>query len=253
MVLKLLTEGSSQLGYTLSPQQLRLFELYAQVLSYWSVRMNLTAITDPEEVQVKHFLDSIAIATVLNGVPPESRVIDVGTGAGFPGVPLKVIRPDLRLVLLESIAKKVTFLHHLLAHLGLDGVEVVMGRAEDVARDLAFREQFPVVVSRAVAPLPVLLELTVPFCRLGGMIVAPKSGDVIKEIDLARPALEVLGGQLKEARKVELAGLEGHVLVVVSKVASTPPQYPRRAGMPSKRPIGERGPGGRSSTGVASV
>lgn len=243
--MELLRSGAARLGYQLSPEQLRLFQTYYEVLTYWSGKLNLTAITDFEDVQVKHFLDSLTVATVFNGVRRDARLLDVGTGAGLPGIPLKILFPELRLTLLESVAKKTHFLDHLALHLGLKGVEIVTGRAEDLAHDPEYREQFHVAVSRAVAALPTLLELTLPFCRTGGLLVALKSGDLAEEIELSSRALELLGGQVTEMRQVDFPGLEGHILIVVSKVAPTPLAYPRRPGLPYKRPIIRRTPKGR--------
>ena len=235
--LELLAKGAVNLGYPLSEQQLNQFQLYYQILIDWNQRINLTAIVDFEDVQIKHFLDSLTVATVLSDIATGHRLLDVGTGAGFPGIPLKILFPSLQVVLLESVTKKVKFLNHLISQLGLQGVEIINDRAENLGRNAAYREQFSVVVSRAVAPLPELLELTLPFCHLNGIFIAQKKGDIAKEIESAKRALEILGGELRETKRVSLPELEERFLVITLKTGPTPPAYPRRPGIPSKRPI----------------
>jgi len=161
------------LGLELTQEQLEQFDVYYHELVDWNRQINLTAITDYEEVQIKHFLDSLTIALAWQPDRGNS-VIDVGTGAGIPGIPLKIVFSDIKLVLLEATAKKVSFLHHITQKLGLDDVEIIVGRAEEVARVAQYREKFKLVLSRAVAPLPTLVELTLPFCALGGSFIAQK-------------------------------------------------------------------------------
>lgn len=232
-----LAEGASKLGFVLDQHQLEQFELYYQELASWNERMNLTAIIAYQEVQLKHFLDSLTVLLALHPGDRISRVIDVGTGAGMPGLPLKIALPYLKLTLLEATAKKVAFLRHLVERLTLKEVEVITGRAEEVAHLPAYREQFDLVLSRAVAGLPTLAELTLPFCRLGGLLVAQKKGDIEEEIRRAGRAITLLGGRLTEVKEVSLTGLERRLLVVVDKVNYTPPLYPRRPGIPAKRPL----------------
>ncbi len=232
--------GATELGLKLNAGQLEQFQLFYQELMDWNQRMNLTAITGYEEVQVKHFLDSLTVTLALE--PPtggeDYRVIDVGTGAGFPGVPLKILWPDVKLVLLDSTAKKASFLHHLKQKLGLDDVEIVVGRAEEVAHETQYREKFAVVLSRGVARLPTLLELTLPFCAVGGVLIAQRKGDTEAAISGAGKAISTLGGRLREAKKIVLEELtDGRYLLVVNKVSPTPEQYPRRPGIPAKRPL----------------
>ncbi len=202
--------------------------------------MNLTTITDYHEVQIKHFLDSLMVVLALKSpLGDESlSVIDVGTGAGLPGIPLRILLPGIRLVLLEATAKKADFLYHLIARLGLGNVEVVVGRAEEVAQQAHYREKFDLVLSRAVAPLPTLAELTLSFCNIGGSFVAQKKGAIDREVSRASRAIEVLGGRLREVKVVGVAELDDErFLVIIDKVKPTPSQYPRRPGMPAKRPI----------------
>jgi 16S rRNA (guanine527-N7)-methyltransferase len=235
-----LKSGARRLGLNLTPRQLEQFEIYYQELIEWNQRINLTRITGHEAVQVKHFLDSLTVVLALK--PPDEgrdlKVIDVGAGAGLPGLPLKIVLPDISLTLLEATARKAEFLEHVAKKLELDKVEVVNGRAEEIAHNPQYRDRFDLVLARAVAPLPALVELTLPFGRIGGCLVAPKKGNIKNEIEKSRKAIEVMGGVLRETRPVELEGLDdGRCLVVIDKVRPTPPEYPRRPGMPSKRPL----------------
>ncbi len=236
-----LNSGATKIGLQLSPRQLEQFYIYYQELLDWNRRLNLTAITDYEEVQIKHFLDSLTV-TLAWQQPISSmdfRLIDVGSGAGLPGIALKILWPGIRLVLLDSTAKKAVFLHHLKQKLGLDDVEIVVGRAEEIAHEPQYREKFDVVLSRAVASLPTLVELTLPFCTIGGSFIAQKKGAIDPEISQAAKAISLLGGNLREVRRVDLEEFtDERWLVVIDKVSPTPQQYPRRPGIPSKRPLG---------------
>ena len=202
--------------------------------------MNLTAIIDYEEVRLRHFLDALTITLALkpSGSNDDSRIIDVGSGAGIPGFPLKILMPNIRLVLLEAIAKKSVFLNHIKDILRLDDVEVRVGRAEDIARLTEYRESFDIVLVRAVAPLATLVELTLPFLAIDGRLIAQKKGEIDDEIILAGGAISKLGGQLREVTEINLDELPDHRrLVVIDKVTGTPEHYPRRPGVPAKRPI----------------
>ncbi len=259
--LKLLQAGASELGVHLTREQLSAFSQYMNEMLRWNQRANLTAITAADEIQTKHFLDSLTCLLAFpgagpspdkDGSPEASRAdlsrrlkrgegiscLDVGTGAGFPGVPLKICLPEMRLTLLESIGKKTAFLSHLVQALKLEATRVVTGRAEDLARDPAERERHDVVVARAISRLAVVAELCLPFCRVGGRVIAHKKGDLGEEIEESRYAVESLGGRFGEVIPVELSLLgEGRVLVVMEKLSPTPSRYPRRAGMPAKRPL----------------
>ena len=228
------------MGYQLKPKQLEQFSVYYQELTDWNQRINLTSITEYEDVQIKHFCDSLTVTLALKPFAASSNphVLDVGSGAGFPGIPLKIILPDIRLVLLESTTKKTVFLHHLKEKLGLEDVEIVTGRAEEAAQLEQYREKFNIVLSRAVAPLSALVELTLPFCTIGGHFIAQKKGALDSEISQAAKAISAMGGSLREIKKIELEEFpDERYLIIIDKVSPTPTQYPRRPGMPAKNPI----------------
>jgi len=232
--------GAQKLGLALTPPQLEQFQTYYQELVDWNRRMNLTRITGYEEVQIKHFLDALTVVLALE--PPigekDFRLIDVGTGAGIPGIPLKILRPEIKLVLLDATAKKAAFLQHIKQKLGLADIEIIVGRAEDIAREAQYREKFGLVLSRAVASLPTLVELTLPFCAVGGRFIAQKKGVIDLEVSQAARAIELLGGKLREVKRVDLEEFaDKRWLVVIDKVAPTMKQYPRRPGVPAKKPL----------------
>jgi 16S rRNA (guanine527-N7)-methyltransferase len=234
-----LVAGAREWGLELTAEQVQAFELYYRELVAWNERVNLTAITGYEEVQVKHFLDSLSCSQALAGLPAGERCIDIGTGAGFPGLPLKIAFPRMRLTVLESTGKKAVFLEHIVAELGLSGVDVFRGRAEEAGREPGFRESFDAALARAVATLPVLVEYALPLVKVGGVFVAQKGSEVQEEVEAARGAMTLLGGELAEVRAVDVPGLDAaRHLVVVAKVAPTPDKYPRRPGIPAKRPLG---------------
>jgi len=236
-----LIEGAGKLGIEFNARQVKQFELYYQELIEWNKKINLTAITDYSSVQVKHFLDSLTITLALPGEEverPGFNIIDIGTGAGFPGVPLKIIFPQPRLVLIEPTAKKTAFLHHVICKLELENVEVLNNRAEEAAHLLLYRERFALVLSRAVALLPTLVELALPFCQIGGRFIAQKKGEIEQEINRAKEAIAALGGKLDQIRKIELDEFDdGRYLVIIDKIYPTPNKYPRRPGIPRRRPI----------------
>ena len=237
--MSILDEGAQELGVPLTPMQLDQFETYFGELVDWNQRMNLTSVVEYKEVQVKHFLDSLTVVLAIPGGLGSLRsVIDVGAGPGFPGLPLKLAYPELRLALVESVGKKADFLKHLVSTLGLADVEVHTGRAERLAHQPELREAFDLVVNRALARLPVLAEYTLPFCGTGGIMVALKHGGIDAELVGAAHALEVLGGRMGKVTPVEVTGLtDNRILVAVDKTGSTPDGFPRRPGIPAKRPL----------------
>jgi 16S rRNA (guanine527-N7)-methyltransferase len=229
------------LGIHLRPAQVTAFEKYEQALLDWNAKINLSAVRDPQDIRIKHFLDSLTCSLALREAPVE-RVIDVGTGAGFPGLPLKIVFPTMRLTLVESVGKKADFCRHVTSVLGLAGVEVIQGRAEVVGREAAHREQYDWALARAVAGMPVLAEYLLPLVRLGGRMLAMKGESGPAEAHAAEQALRLLGGQLRQLIPVHVPGVaEVRYLVVVEKVAATPAAYPRRAGLPAKRPLSVKG------------
>ena len=226
-----------QLGVRLSAAQLEALARYEQELLAWNERFNLTAIRTPQEVRTKHFLDSLTCLLALRDAPPE-RLIDIGTGAGFPGLPLKVIYPKMQLTLVESVGKKTEFCRHVVRTLGLSGVEVVQERAEVLGQAAEHREKYDWAVARAVAILPVLAEYLLPLVRVGGGMLAMKGESGPAEAHKAEHAMRLLGGHLRQLLPVTLPGVvEERYLVVVDKIAATPQGYPRRVGVPAKKPL----------------
>jgi len=237
-----LIDGAQALGLHLTEAQQAAFQLYYEELVAWNKKFNLTAITEYEQVQIRHFLDSLSCLlahetrVALNR--PNPRVIDVGAGAGFPGIPLKLVCPGIHLTLVESTGKKVTFLEHVVAQLGLHRVTSIQARAEELAHTSDHREQYDLALARAVADLPVLVEYTLPFCQVGGWVIAQKGESGAAEAWNAGRSIALLGGELRRVMALELSGLpEDRSLVVIEKVSPTPEKYPRRTGIPSKRPL----------------
>jgi 16S rRNA (guanine527-N7)-methyltransferase len=241
-----LTQGASALGLTLDTTQQAMFRRYGEMLLDWNRRVNLTHITDPADIQRKHFLDSLTCLLALDadGALPGAdawegrRFVDVGAGAGFPGLPVKIVLPTIRLTLLEATAKKTTFLQAVITELKLSQVEVLTGRAEEVAQRTEHRERYDAALARAVAPMATLVELTLPFLHQGGILVAQKGEDPTEEIAAASYAIDILGGALQRVSAVAVPGLDAaRHLVRIEKVGTTPARYPRRSGMPKKRPL----------------
>ena len=247
---ELLRAGAAELGLTLTSEQIAAFRTYSRELLEWNQRINLTAITDEREVETRHFLDSLTCLLALaprhadGTLDPDAvsgSAVDVGAGAGFPGLPLAIVCPGLRVTLIESVGKKGRFLEHTVAALGLANATVVVGRAEDLARHPRQRDRHDYALARALAPLPVLLEYCLPFLRPGGLLVAPKKGDVDDELRAAQPAVRALHGRWLPPLPVNISLLpDGRLLIVVEKAGPTPPMFPRRAGLPAKQPLGLR-------------
>lgn len=234
-----LAEEAEKLGVTLDSYQLNQFEIYYRDLVDWNNCINLTAITDVGEVQTKHFLDSLAIVSLIEGISSGSfRIIDVGTGAGFPGIPVKIAIPAIKMTLLEATTKKTRFLEHIITKLQLSDIEVINERAEEAGQNPEYREKFDIVMSRAVAELAILAELTLPLCSIGGCVIAQKKGDISLEMENSLKAVAMLGGRLSSVEKIKLAGLDDErYLVIIDKIKPTPQRYPRRPGMPEKKPL----------------
>lgn len=228
---------AEKLALKLTPQQVAAFSLYEKELLDWNEKFNLTAIRDADGVRVKHFLDSLTCLQEMKSLPP-NRLIDVGTGAGFPGIPLKILFPSMRLTLVESVGKKAVFCTHMAEVLKLENVEVLTLRAEEVGQLSTHREKYDWALARAVANLPILLEYLLPLVRVGGAVLAQKGETAHAEAQAAEKASRILGGRLKHVTALTLPGVvEERFLVVYDKVAATPPQYPRRVGIPTKNPL----------------
>jgi 16S rRNA (guanine527-N7)-methyltransferase len=210
---------------------------YEKELIEWNQKFNLTAIRDSDSIRTKHFLDSFSCVLAWKAYPPE-RLIDVGTGAGFPGLPLKILYPHMKLTLIESVGKKAMFCQHIVSVLGLQDVDVVHKRAEDLGQNPKHRESYDWAVARAVANLNVLSEYLIPFVKIGGRMLAQKGESGPAEAQSAENAMKLLGGKLEQLLPVHLPGVaDDRYLVVVEKVAATPPNYPRKPGIPGKQPL----------------
>jgi len=225
------------MGIKLTEEQVRQFAQYQQELLAWNQKINLTALTEEREILIKHFYDSLLGLKAIKW-SGEERVLDVGTGAGFPGLPLKLVYPSLSVVLADSLQKRVKFLRHLSGVLGLTGLEIVHGRAEDLGREESYRGKFEVVVSRAVAKLTVLAEYCLPFVRQEGVFLAYKGGDGAQEYEEASLAIEKLGGKLWKTVAFSLPeGLGERTIICLKKVKPTPAIFPRKPGIPRKSPL----------------
>ena len=238
-VLPILADGARELGLKLSQQQLERFQRFMEVLMDWSERVSLTAIRDEEGIQRRHFLESAALIPVLaeqGFTLREHSLVDVGSGSGIPGIPLKILEPSLRLTLVEAKHRKAEFLMALLPELGLSDVQVITRRAEEAAHDPRHREQYDYAIAKALAPLRTLAELTLPFVRMGGLVLAPKGKEAEAEVKEAREALKTLNGSVRAVEDLPLSEPPQKV-VVIDKELPTPQRFPRRPGMPAKRPL----------------
>lgn len=234
---KLVQESLSLLNLRLTPRQVSLLQRYEQELIEWNSRMNLTAIRDEEGIRTKHFLDSFTCLLAFRDTPPTS-LIDIGTGAGFPGLALKILYPNMRLTLVDSIGKKVEFCQHIVNVLGLEKVEVLKARAEELGQAKAHREKYDWAVARAVANMNILAEYLLPLVRVGGGILAQKGESGPAEAHAAEHAIRLLGGHLRQLIPIELPGVaDDRFLVIVDKKAATPLNYPRNVGVPTKSPL----------------
>jgi 16S rRNA (guanine527-N7)-methyltransferase len=230
---------ASSLGINLDDAQVEMFRLYHQELALWNNHFNLTAVIEWDKVQTRHILDSLTASIAIpQNVLEGGTAIDVGSGGGFPGLPLKIAFPNLHVTLLDSNAKKTSFLRHVSQTLGLRNVFILTGRAEELAHQSNLRESFDLVLSRAVTRLPVLAELTLPFCNIGGSAILHKGPNVDDEVSDARFAINSFGGTVKELLNTYMKESNRRAtLVVLEKLRITPPRYPRRSGIPAKRPL----------------
>ena len=232
-----LIQGCLELGIQLTDTQVNQFETYYELLVEWNKVMNLTGITEYDEVMQKHFVDSLSIVKAAD-LGQCKKVLDMGTGAGFPGIPIKIVYPHLEVVLLDSLNKRIKFLNEVIGKLGLSGITAIHGRAEDYAKQKEYREMFDLCVSRAVANLASLSEYCIPYTMLHGNFISYKSGSIEDELQNAKNAVFLLGGKMKDTVKFTLPGSDiERSLVVIEKVKKTPGKYPRKAGLPSKEPI----------------
>lgn len=228
-------EGLERLHVTLTETQIQQFLTYYEMLIEKNKVMNLTAITEYDEVIEKHFLDSISLCQVYD-LSKNVKILDMGTGAGFPGIPLKIAFPEIEITLADSLNKRIKFLEEVIGELGLEKVHTVHARAEELARNKEYREQFDLVVSRAVANLSTLGEYCIPFVKMGGCFISYKSGEIDEEVIAAGKAVKILGGQIKEVYKFDLSE-QKRSFVTIEKVKNTPKAYPRKAGTPAKMPL----------------
>lgn len=232
-----LIQGCLELGIHLTDTQVNQFETYYELLVEWNKVMNLTGITEYDEVMQKHFVDSLSIVKAAD-LGQCKKVLDMGTGAGFPGIPIKIVYPHLEVVLLDSLNKRIKFLNEVIGKLGLSGITAIHGRGEDYAKQKEYREMFDLCVSRAVANLASLSEYCIPYTILHGNFISYKSGSIEDELQNAKNAVFLLGGKMKDTVKFTLPGSDiERSLVVIEKVKKTPGKYPRKAGLPAKEPI----------------
>lgn len=230
-------EGLTDLGISLSEEQLAQFIKYYELLIEKNRVMNLTAITDFQEVIQKHFLDSLSLVKVLEK-NPAGKILDIGTGAGFPGIPIKIAFPDCSMTLVDSVNKKIGFIQEVVQDLGLHNIDAFHGRVEDLGHDVSHREQYNLVVSRAVAALPVLVEYCLPFVKIGGAFLSYKSVKVDEELSAGKKAIQVLGGRLEKDMRFQLPGTEiERAFLLMKKEKPCPKKYPRKAGTPTRMPI----------------
>jgi 16S rRNA (guanine527-N7)-methyltransferase len=243
-----LISGAAQMGVHLTPAHIAAFQAYSDELLAWNEQFNLTAVTDPDQVQTRHFLDSLGLIPALaanEGIPLATllsrplRIVDVGAGAGFPGLALRIVWPRARVSLIEATGKKVRFLEHVAQKLGMADVQLIQGRAEELGLRAPYRAGYDLVLARAVATLPTLVEYLLPLARRGGQVVAYKGSAAHEEALCAEQGIRTLGGRLTKLIPVEVPGLaETRVLILIDKVAQTPDGYPRGRGLPRKHPLG---------------
>ncbi len=235
MISELLTTWCHDNQIAVTPSQTEAFETYAKLLVSWNEKMNLTAITEEQEIAVKHFIDSLTVLTCCE-IPTDAKLIDIGTGAGFPGIPLTILRQDIRLTLLDSLNKRLVFLGEVCQQIGIHA-ELLHARAEEYGQKEGYRENYEIAVSRAVANLPALCEYCLPYVRTGGRFIAMKGPDGANELTLAANAIRLLGGKTEDIRTLTLPDGSERTIIVIRKVSPTPAKYPRRGVKISKSPL----------------
>ncbi|WP_298844281.1 16S rRNA (guanine(527)-N(7))-methyltransferase RsmG [Clostridium sp.] len=233
----ILNEASNNVGLKFDQKKYDQFMLYKDLIKEWNEKINLTAIKEDEAIVKKHFIDSMKVFK-FDQLKNAKSVIDIGTGGGFPGIPMKIIKPEVNIVLLDSLNKRIIFLNEVINRLNLKNIKAIHGRAEDFAREKQYREKFDIAVSRAVANLTVLSEYCIPYVKVGGYFVAMKGPAVEDEIKLSKNAIRMLGGQIEHIEKVQIEGSDlNHNLVIIKKISQTHKEYPRKAGMVTKAPL----------------
>lgn len=228
-------QKAQEIGYNLQEEQLEQFFTYKELLIEWNKKMNLTAIEQEEDIITKHFIDSLSIASYI---PDTTKIIDIGTGAGFPGIPLKILKKDLSITLLDSLNKRITFLEEVIRNLSLENIQAVHARAEELAHKEEYREQYDIAVSRAVAPMHTLLEYMLPYVKIGGKCICMKGPNLQEESKDLQNCLETLGGKIEKIEEIVLPETEiKRNIMLIKKENKTPKKYPRNPGMPSKKPL----------------
>ena len=230
-----LNKKTNQIGIKLSEEKIKNFYNYMNLLLEWNEKINLTAITEPNEVILKHFVDSL---TINKYIGDNARLIDVGTGAGFPGIPLAIVNEKIAITLLDSLNKRINFLNEVKAKINLKNVETIHSRVEDFGQDKNQREKYDVATSRAVAPLNILIEYLLPLVKVGGKCICMKGSNAEEEIENAKNAIRILGGEIEKIEEIELPESDiKRTIIIIKKLKETPNKYPRKAGLPSKEPI----------------
>ena len=231
---KLITSVDA-LGITLSEMQLKQFYTYMNLLVDWNKKINLTAIVEPNEIILKHFVDSL---TILKYISDGTKIIDVGTGAGFPGIPLKIAKPSIEIVLLDSLQKRINFLEEVIKQLNIEKIKTIHSRVEDFGKDQKYREKFDMATSRAVANLSTLSEYLLPLVKVGGKVISMKGSFIGEELENSKNALNILGGKIEKIEKLNLPNSDmNRNILIINKIKNTPNKYPRKAGEPSKKPL----------------